>query len=414
MSFYSYGEEIRDFLETHADLIEKGDFDELYKQFPARVLRSSLTDCLINAGIDPLEYLTVVPSYYHSDPPKKDSYQGLLDFSTYPRIQKIETRALQDSSISELVISAQMEAVDQWAFRYCSNLKKVSIEGNPTMSKITFTNSSIEDLYAPNLTQALDLKSCPLKHITLGQIKEDSLIEMLQRVPTLEHITFLGTLDQWNSISKDFCPMKDLLVECSDGSVTQRALSIDYFEGKTTIPSLAFADRLDLTSVTIPSSVKIIDYSAFKGCKFLTQIDLGQIEALASNVFSDTAITEVILPKSLNFYSRDAFDGSSLKSFVVPEGSSLKQIALTINSSQLESLEVLSPILVNWNIDSDFTLTTVPGVKLAVNKGNYTHLKKIIFKGTKEEWLATASLAAEAPKRVIPVICIDGTTNWSE
>ena len=104
--------------------------------------------------------------------------------------------------------------------------------------------------------------------------------------------------------------------------------SVTYYENTfpvTSIGRFAFRNCSGLTSVTIPSSVKSIDFGAFQECSSLTSLTIpGSITSMEDRVFvSCSSLTSVtigsITPPSI--YS-DTFDGlSSNATLYVPSGS---------------------------------------------------------------------------------------------
>ena len=84
------------------------------------------------------------------------------------------------------------------------------------------------------------------------------------------------------------------------------------------IGSNAFRDSNQLTGIIVPDSVKTIKNAAFRGCKSLTEIQLPEtITQLENNTFRDCkSLESVVLPKSVKSIGDRAFMGcSSLKSF---------------------------------------------------------------------------------------------------
>ena len=91
-------------------------------------------------------------------------------------------------------------------------------------------------------------------------------------------------------------------LKCNTTSVTGTVTIPSTIEGKTVISvgSDAFKGRIALTSITIPSTVKEIEYSAFEGCTNLSSVDLGNVEAISFDVFKGcTSLTSITIPKSL-------------------------------------------------------------------------------------------------------------------
>jgi hypothetical protein len=82
-------------------------------------------------------------------------------------------------------------------------------------------------------------------------------------------------------------------------------------EGTAEIIELAFEDCINLVSIEIPGSVRVINYGAFYGCTGLTSIVIPEgVEQIWECAFKGcTSLTGVTLPKSIKQVSFDAFDG---------------------------------------------------------------------------------------------------------
>ena len=115
--------------------------------------------------------------------------------------------------------------------------------------------------------------------------------------------------------------------------------SVDTYQGDLTIPgtvnynntdytvvavnSYAFANCRSLTSVQLPSSVVAIYYRAFRYCTSLTSVTMPGVEFLDENIFENSAVTTVSLPKSLKYVSNYAFNNSELTSITVDADNAL-------------------------------------------------------------------------------------------
>jgi hypothetical protein len=84
----------------------------------------------------------------------------------------------------------------------------------------------------------------------------------------------------------------------------------------------AFSDCVNLTSVSIPNSIKTIGANAFKNCTKLTSIEIpNSVTNIEKNTFSGcSSLTNVIIPNSITTIADYAFsDCSELKEIVIPE-----------------------------------------------------------------------------------------------
>lgn len=83
------------------------------------------------------------------------------------------------------------------------------------------------------------------------------------------------------------------------------------------IHSLAFKDNENITSVTIPGTVKTIGDSAFSGCDSLSQINIDYgVEEIGESAFNGAVVTQVSIPDSVRTVGRSAFGNCSELTYV--------------------------------------------------------------------------------------------------
>ncbi|KAK8883970.1 hypothetical protein M9Y10_043072 [Tritrichomonas musculus] len=119
----------------------------------------------------------------------------------------------------------------------------------------------------------------------------------------------------------------------------------------TSVGSFTFSGCSSLTQITIPSSIKAIDSYAFCGCSSLTRITLpSTINTFESHIFSGcSSLQEITIPQTVNSIEPFTFDGcKSLKQISLPSSvtrigigafrncSSLKEIALPSSITKIE------------------------------------------------------------------------------
>lgn len=97
-----------------------------------------------------------------------------------------------------------------------------------------------------------------------------------------------------------------------------------------TIWNNAFRGCKTLTSVSIPGSVKRIEWAAFKNCTALTDVVIAEgAEVLENEVFHGCkALQSVTLPASLNSIGLQVFNGCESLTLHVPMGSAAHKYAL--------------------------------------------------------------------------------------
>jgi len=113
--------------------------------------------------------------------------------------------------------------------------------------------------------------------------------------------TINGVTVNWTYTLNDNNQIKDL--KCTNVQVLTGSISIPSTIDDKTVVSIgsgAFENATGITKVTIPDSVKTIEYSAFEGCTSLNEVDLGSIESISFDVFTGcTSLESITIPKTL-------------------------------------------------------------------------------------------------------------------
>ena len=147
----------------------------------------------------------------------------------------------------------------------------------------------------------------------------------------------------------------------------------------TEIGDDAFYDCTGLTSVTIPSSVKRIEYDAFEGCTGLTSVTIpSSVTEIGDSAFAGcTGLKSVTIPNSVTEIGNIAFFGcTSLKSVTIP--SSVTEIG----------------------IDAFGGCTGLKSITVDKNNKNYTSVEGVLFNKNKTKILGYPN--AKGSSYVIP------------
>ncbi len=100
-------------------------------------------------------------------------------------------------------------------------------------------------------------------------------------------------------------------------------------DGVTEIGEHAFSQVERLKSVTMPSSVKKIGFSAFNWCKSLTSVVIPEgVREIADCAFADdTSLREIALPSTVERLGIMAFGESGLREISIPAGTTIDERA---------------------------------------------------------------------------------------
>ena len=123
------------------------------------------------------------------------------------------------------------------------------------------------------------------------------------------------------------------------GSCTEADVVLDTYCGLpvTAIAAEAFANCTDMTSITIPSTVKSIGQGAFRNCSGLTQVDIPEgVTELSLELFSGcTSLTTLTLPQTLVCIRSWALSDTRLMKIHFT-GSQAKWDAITVENGNRE------------------------------------------------------------------------------
>ena len=170
-------EAVQEFIESHIELIDKNDFTSLYIKattiwtFPDNNNTSILTETLLDASINPLDYMDYIPlcMFWNSN---------ISTIDIPETITFIENDAFFGSQLTQVSIPASCDSIGPNAFAMCHNLNKIIIlNPNIDLDNETFSESPIK------------------------------------------YITYNGTIAQWITISKDLILPEKYLLQANDNFI---------------------------------------------------------------------------------------------------------------------------------------------------------------------------------------------------
>lgn len=265
--------EFQTFLESHADLIRTADFDSLYKAAfkkpfsNARTFTEGLTKLLVDAEIDPLEYLKdEIPDFFAPDFPYlpsshlvipkgitsigMDAFNGWEQITSVDlnQVQTISPNAFYRTNISEINLPKTISSISISGVFDIRKLCKITLEAGASISDISFYSCSA--LKEVILLSPVRLSSSYNSSYNLT-IVPGTILDFKRREWTqVKQITFKGTLQEWDDLVKNLLafPKKGIPVTCSDGSTTLQMpeeVAQTQFWSITTTPDKTFPDCIN-------------------------------------------------------------------------------------------------------------------------------------------------------------------------
>ncbi len=208
-------------------------------------------------------------------------------------------------------VESENFSIADFVFLNCKQLTKVTFPAK--MNRIgnsAFNNTSITEITLPELKTLGNAAFCStrIKNITLeswGPSKIENVGTDVFARSSLESIVFP---DWMKTIPSSFCDY------CS--SLTSVTIS----EGVESIGYNAFRN-IPATSISFPSTLKIISQDAFYYAK-LNKVNFPEgLETIGQGAFNHCALTEVTIPSSVTSIGIKAFTSNRLTSINLPEAS---------------------------------------------------------------------------------------------
>ena len=241
--------EIKEFIEKYVDLIENGDFTALYNQVEdSPVLPSDLTQALLDAEVDPLQY-------FKQEVPKSYAFMNSIEEAKIPEgITAIGTKAFYGcKKLFSVSLPSTLESIRSEAFAKCSTLESINFP-----DKIYYIGT--------NAFEFCDR----LKSIILPENLTEILTGTFGFCSSLESIQF--------------------------GSHLQK------------IKTSAFTNCFSLTKITFPDSVEEISINAFNDCRNLKEISfLGSVPPqMGTMAFYDSSVATIYFKGSKTTWANNA------------------------------------------------------------------------------------------------------------
>ena len=240
----------------------------------------------------------------------------------------IDSAMFDNSGIKEITIPDSVTWIGSNAFRNTRNLSSVNISNNSALERIgwtAFSGSGITSIYLPSTVNFVDVGAF-------------AGCEKLKTVRMSENIT------------------------CNDYQ-TERGYDTGIFNGCTSLTSIIFPEGIQrigrcwffdspIESITIPSSVKEIEDSAFRYClnlKTVTFEDGCSLETIGGTAFrKDSNLTEFSFPDSLIIIGANAFEETGLYTADLPDSLETMYQGAFNGCSNLETVTIPNRMTYEW------------------------------------------------------------------
>ena len=260
-------------------------------------------------------------------------------------VTKIGESAFQDcTSLTSIEIPSSVTKIEYGAFDGCTSLTSVVIpEGVTKIGERTFEGcTSLTSIAIPSSVTAIGFRTFSYCSSLTSIVIPEGVTEIgggafadctsLTSVVIPSSVTEIGKnafpgcasltsiiVEEGNSVydSREGC---NAIIETVTNTLIAACKSTIIPLGVTEIPCKAFNDT-SLTSIEIPSSVKMIGWDAFINCTSLTSVAInGKIKKIDRGTFRGcTALESITLPPGVNKIEWDAFEGcTSIKVINVP------------------------------------------------------------------------------------------------
>ena len=221
-------------------------------------------------------------------------------------------------NLSSITWSQNLEEIGEYAFAYCQSLTRVELPDSLTkLGSYAFYECSneaggkgIEYVSLPDGLTEVPQYCFAMNPFLNFVVIPDSVTQIMTQA--FYQCSALGSVD-----------LPKNLESLGPQAFAETGLVVlDIPEGTTLISSACFENCTQLTAAQLPQSVTEIRESAFSGCGNLHGIELPQgLTNLGKSAFSGTALTEIIIPGSVEVISLRAFEEChALESVILAEG----------------------------------------------------------------------------------------------
>ena len=207
------------------------------------------------------------------------------------------------ASLRDFVFPERLASIGEGAFQGCRSLTTLSLPDSlESIGNSAFQGcSSLTTLHLPD----------SLENIGHGAFEGCSSLTSIT-IPGAIHSIGEGTFEGCSLATVTITATETIAQKAFAGAFkncSQDSLSLVFSEGIKYIDCWAFGDCSSVTSITLPSSIRKIDYYVFAGCPLETIIIRQGIDSIGNDAFhSAFQGTSLVLPEGLKYIGRSAFE----------------------------------------------------------------------------------------------------------
>ena len=245
-----------------------------------------------------------------------DAVENLDDLNQFPNLKRIGSHAFDNCHNLKTAVLTNINTIDESAFAHCDNLSNVNLSQAVDIGNSSFfLCSALTEISLPKATNISDhaFGSCTnLKIINLSQAVDignsaftdcDGLTEInLPQAVNIGEFAFMG---------------------CS-------ILTKIDFPQAASIGHASFADCHNLVEINLPRAADIGE-EAFQGCTSLAEIYLPKAAHFSPRAFSNTSISNLILPTPDPIVVEDTYSLFSSQDLGIR---SPQEVTLTLNNNK--------------------------------------------------------------------------------
>lgn len=225
------------------------------------------------------------------------------------------------TNLAYIEIPGSVVSVGRSVFDDCDNLKEINYTG--TIANYAETDFNVGSIF-PNIA------SVTINGKRINEITEIIATDLAE-VTTIGSQAFRG----WNGLRSVTIPNSVRTLDYGAFADCTSLTSVTLPGSLASIGTYAFENCTSLTSIEIPNGIETIEYGAFYGCTNLSSVKIASsVTTIQRSAFYDcTSLTALILPSSVTSIGRSAFTTSTGMT-VNYAGTIGTWVGVTINTSR--------------------------------------------------------------------------------